>query len=93
MVSINVSLKDSITSVSLTDVLTNTGKIPLTNFLSFVKTHDGNTTVELIVGTKKLLTVVHAIGYKSGLNIEKVLQDRFRESGIPLNISSENAQE
>ena len=35
----------------------------------------------------------YAIVSKSGLNIAKVLQDRFHERGIPINIWSNNSQE
>ena len=62
-------------------------------FFSSVKSHDGTTAVELIVGTKTLLTDVYAIGSNSGLNISKVLLDCFRERGIPINIWSNNSQE
>ena len=61
-------------------------------FLSSVKTHNGTTAVELIVRTKTLLTYVYAIWSKSGLNIAKFIQYRFREHGIPINICSDNAQ-
>ena len=44
-------------------------------FFSSVKYHDRNTAVEIIVGTKTLLTDVYAIVSKSGLNIAKFLQD------------------
>ena len=64
----------------------------INNFLSSVQAHYGTTVVEIIVGTKTLLKDVYTIGSKSGLNIAKVLQDRFRERGIPINICSENAQ-
>ena len=37
-------------------------------FFYYVKSHNGTTTVELISGTKTLLTDVYAIGTKSGLN-------------------------
>ena len=43
--------------------------VAIINLLSSVQSHDGTTIVELIVGTKKLLTDVYAIGPKSGLNI------------------------
>ena len=62
-------------------------------FFSSVKSHDSNTDVEIIVGTKTLLTDVYAIVSKSGLKISKVLQDRFYECGIPINIWPDNAQE
>ena len=42
-------------------------------FLFSLKSHDGTTNVEIIVGTKTLLMDVYAIGYKSGLNISKYL--------------------
>ena len=42
-------------------------------FFSLVPAHDGTTSVELLVGTKTLLTEVYAIRTKSGLNIDKVL--------------------
>ena len=60
-------------------------------FFSSVKSHDSNTAVEIIVGTNTFLTGVYAIVYKSGLKIDKVLQDRFYEFGIPINIWSDNA--
>ena len=62
-------------------------------FLSSVLSHNGTTTVELIVGPKTLLTDVYSIGSNSYLNIYKVLQDRFRKRGIPINIWSDNSQE
>ena len=62
-------------------------------FLSSVRSHDGTTAVEFIVGAKTLLTDVNAMGSKSGLNIFKVLKDRFRKRGVPINIWSDNAQE
>ena len=62
-------------------------------FFSSVQAYYGTTDVGLIVGTKTLLTYVYAIGSKSGLNIAKFLQDRFHESGIPINIWSGNTQE
>ena len=58
-------------------------------FFSLVKSHVGTTAVEIIVGTKTLLMDVYAIGYKSGLNISKFLQDQFSERGIPINIWSD----
>ena len=58
-----------------------------------VKYHDGTAAIELIVGTKTILTDVYAIGSKSGLNIANFSQDRFRERGIPIKIWSDNAQE
>ena len=61
-------------------------------FFSSVKYHNGTTNVEIIVGTKTLLTDVYAVGSNSGLIIAKVPQDRFRERGIPINIWSDNAQ-
>ena len=51
-----------------------------------VKYHNGTTVIELIVGTKTILTDVYAIGSKSGLNIANFSQDRFRERGIPIKI-------
>ena len=62
-------------------------------FFSSVHAHDVTTTVELIVGTNTLCTDVYAIVSKLGLNITKVLQDRFRECGIPINIWYDKAQE
>ena len=61
-----------------------------TLFLS-VTAHDGTAAIELISGTKILLTDVYAIGRKSGLNISMVFQDRFRKCGIPTNICYDNA--
>ena len=61
-------------------------------FFSSVKSHEGTTAVELIVGTKTLITYVYSVVSNSGLNIAKVLQERFRECGIPFNICSDNAQ-
>ena len=58
-----------------------------------MKVCDGTTAVEIIFGTKKFLTDVYAIEPKSGLNIVKALQDRFRKRGIPIDICSNNAQE
>ena len=58
-----------------------------------VQTRDVINTIEIIVGTNTLPTDVYAIVYKSGLNISKVLQDRFHERGIPINIWSNNSQE
>ena len=62
-------------------------------FLYSVKSHNGTTAVELIFGTKTLLTNFYAVGSKLGLNIAKFLQDRFRDRGIPINIWYDNAQE
>ena len=62
-------------------------------FFSSVKSHDGTTDVELMVGIKTLLTDVYAIWSKSGLNIAKVLQDCFHKRGIPINIWSNNVKE
>ena len=62
-------------------------------FFYSVESHDGTTAVEIIVGTKTLLMYVYAIGYKSDLNRAKVLQDRFCERGIIINIWYNNAQE
>ena len=61
-------------------------------FFASVRAHDGTTAVELIYGTKILLTDVYDIGSKSGVNIGKVFQDRFCECGTPINIWSDNAQ-
>ena len=58
-----------------------------------VQDPDGTTAVEFIVRTKTLIMDVYAIGFKSGLNISKVLQDRFHKLGININICSRNAQE
>ena len=63
------------------------------SFFSSVQYRDGTTAVELIVGTKKILTNVYAIGSNSVLNISKLLQDRLHECGITINIWSENTQE
>ena len=62
-------------------------------FFSSVKSHNGTTAVEIVVGTKTLLTDVYAIGSKSGLNTAKFLQCGFCECGIPINIWSDNSQE
>ena len=43
--------------------------VAIITFWSSVLSHDGTTTVELIVGTKTLLTDVYAIGPKLGLDI------------------------
>ena len=64
----------------------------INNFFSSVRAHDGTTPIELIIDTETLLTNVYAIGSKSSLNIAKVLQYRFREGGITINIWSDNAQ-
>ena len=60
---------------------------------SSVPANGGTTADELIFSTKTLHTNVFAIWSKSSLNISKVLQDRFREHGIPMNIWSDNVQE
>ena len=60
-------------------------------FLSLIPDHDGNTAIELIVVTNKLITGIYTIGSNSGLNITKVLQDHFHKSDIPINIWSDNA--
>ena len=62
------------------------------NFFSYVQAHDSTAAVETIVITKTLLTNVYAIGSKSGLNIVKVLQERFLKHGIPIDIWYDNAQ-
>ena len=62
-------------------------------FFSSVESHDVTINVELVVGTKTLLTDVYAIRSKSDLNIAKILLDRFREHRIPIKIWSDNAQE
>ena len=62
-------------------------------FFSSVPDHDVTTAVELTFGTKILLTNIYAIGSNSGLNIYKVLQDRFCKHGILINIWYDNAQE
>ena len=59
-------------------------------FLSSVKSHDGNNAVEIIVGAKTILRDLNAVVSKSGLNISKVLQDRFRERRFLINIWSDN---
>ena len=46
-------------------------------FFSSVKSHDRNNAVEIIVCTNTLLAGVYAIVSKSGLRIDKFLQDRF----------------
>ena len=46
-------------------------------FFSSVKSHDSNTDVAIIVGTKTLLTDVYAIVSKSGPNMTKFIQYRF----------------
>ena len=61
-------------------------------FFSYVQEHYGTVAVELIVLTKTLLTNVYDIGSKSGLNIFKVLQDRFLKHIIPINIWYDNVQ-
>ena len=66
---------------------------PLDTLFSSVKSHNIYTAVEIIFGTKTLLTDVYAIVSKSGLNIAKFIQDRFYECGIIINIWSNNAQE
>ena len=58
-----------------------------------MKSHNGTISVEIIFGTNTLLTDFYAIGSKSVLNISKVLYDRFRYNGIPINIWSNNSQE
>ena len=63
-----------------------------TFFLS-VPYHDGATDVELIFGTKKLLTDVYAIWFKSGLIIANFLQDCFHKHEITTNIWSDNSHE
>ena len=57
-------------------------------FFSSVKSHNGTTDVEVIVGTKTLLTDVYAIASKSDLNISKFLQYLFYKRGIPISIWS-----
>ena len=63
------------------------------NFFCSVKYHNDTTNVELIDSTKILLTDVYDIGSKSGLNIDKIIQGYFCESGIPINNWPDNAQE
>ena len=65
----------------------------LDTLFSSVKSHDSNTTVKIIVGTKTVLMDVYAIVSKSGVNIAKVFQDRFYKCGIPIKIWSNNSQE
>ena len=65
---------------------------PLTPSYTILKSHDVTTDVELIVGTKKFLMDVYAIGSNSGPNFSKFLQDRFLDSQIPINIWSDNSQ-
>ena len=65
----------------------------INTFFSPVRAQDGTTVVEIIFGTKTLLTDVYAIGSRSGLKIAKVLQDGFRKGGIPINIQYDNVQE
>ena len=55
-------------------------------FLYSVKILNNNTSVELIVGTKTLITYVYAIGSKSGLNISQFLQDRLCACRIHISI-------
>ena len=62
------------------------------NLFYSVKSHDGTISVELIFGTKTLTPDVYAIVSKSGLNIDQVLQERFRERGIPISICYDNVQ-
>ena len=62
-------------------------------FFLLVPAHDFTTDVELIAVTKTLLANVYAIGSNSGLNISMVLQYRFHQRGILINIWSDNAQE
>ena len=65
----------------------------IVTFFSSVKSNAGTTDIELIFGKNTLLTYVYAIGSKSGPDIAQALQDRFRESGITINIWYNNAQE
>ena len=46
-------------------------------FLSLAPVHDGTIVMKLIFGSKTLRTDVYVIGFNPGLNIDKVLQDRF----------------
>ena len=69
------------------------GDDTIDTFFSSVKYHDSTTTVEIIFGTNAILADIYAIGSKSGLKIAKVIQDRFHECGITINICSNNAQE
>ena len=65
----------------------------INTFVYYVCAQDGTTAIELIFGTKTLLTDVYDKGSKSGFKISKFLQDLFCEKGIPINIWSDNAQE
>ena len=65
----------------------------ISSFLYSICAHDGTAAVELIIGTKTILTYVYTIGPKSGLSISKVLQNFFRKRDIPINIWSDNSQE
>ena len=65
----------------------------IATFFSSVKYYGSNNAVEVIVGTNTLLVGVYTMLSKSGPKIAKVLQDRFYECGIPINIWSNNAQE
>ena len=56
------------------------------NFFSSVPAHNGTTSIELILVTKTLLTNVYMIESNSSLNISNILQDRYHERGIPINI-------
>ena len=61
--------------------------------LSSMQAHYGNTSIELNVFTKTLLTYVYAIASKSRTKTPKVLQYRYPDRGIPINTWSDNAQE
>ena len=62
-------------------------------FLFSVKAHNSTTAAKIIVGANTLLTDGYCIRSKSGLDISKVLQCRFHNHGIPINIWSDNTQE
>ena len=65
----------------------------INNFFPSVWSHDGNTAIELIVGTRILLMDVYDIVSKSGLNIARFIQDCFCKCVIPINILFENSKE
>ena len=62
-------------------------------FFSSLRAYDGTNNVEIIVGTKTLLTDVYAIESKSGINIAKVIQDHFCETWNNNNNMVDNSQD
>ena len=62
-------------------------------FFYSVIIHNNNTSIELIVGTKTLITDVYAIQSKSDLNISQFLQDWFRACRITIIIWSQAQEE